>query len=105
MPKPFPFPITVGTDICHVKRIYKILTASGSAIGVGNGILDAKAKKFIYRVLTKEEVDEATRMGRLRMSMLENETPSPEDFKQISAMARFLGGRYVFSPITRYSLD
>ena len=45
MPRPFPFPINVGTDICSVQRIFGILKAQN-----GNG-----ADAFLRRILTDQE--------------------------------------------------
>lgn len=46
MPKPFPFPIRIGTDICHITRIFNILTNE-------NG---RKAQAFVSKVLTEQEI-------------------------------------------------
>jgi hypothetical protein len=43
MPKPFPFPVNVGTDICHRLRILDILKERRIA------------RRFIQRILTEEE--------------------------------------------------
>lgn len=45
MPRPFPFPINVGTDICSVHRIFNILKAQN-----GTG-----ADAFLRRILTDQE--------------------------------------------------
>ncbi len=46
MPKPFPFPLNIGTDICHSPRIFTILRQKRIA------------RRFIKRVLTEEEIIE-----------------------------------------------
>jgi len=43
MPKPFPFPITLGTDICHRPRILDVLKANKNS------------KRFVDKVLVPEE--------------------------------------------------
>jgi NOL1/NOP2/fmu family ribosome biogenesis protein len=45
MPRPFQFPINIGTDICSVQRIYNILT-------VNNG---TRAEAFLRRIFTEKE--------------------------------------------------
>jgi hypothetical protein len=45
MPRPFQFPINIGTDICSVQRIYNILT-------VQNG---RRAEAFLRRIFTEKE--------------------------------------------------
>lgn len=40
--RPFPYPLNIGTDICHIPRIYSILNS-------------ARAARFVRRVLTEEE--------------------------------------------------
>lgn len=46
MPRPFPFPLTIGTDICSIPRIYAILHHP-SKVNQGT--------KFIDRIFTEEE--------------------------------------------------
>ncbi|KAK2059878.1 hypothetical protein LY76DRAFT_433083 [Colletotrichum caudatum] len=41
-PRPFPFPINIGTDICQVSRVYRLLASDRGA-------------SFLRRVLTKDE--------------------------------------------------
>ena len=50
MPRPFPFPINVGIDICSVQRIFRILAEKERSSG----------HKFIKRILTKREYDPET---------------------------------------------
>jgi hypothetical protein len=51
MPRPFPFPFNIGTDVCHIPRVLNILKAHG-------GI------RFVRRILTEKERDESnTRFG------------------------------------------
>ena len=45
MPRPFPFPINVGTDICSVQRIFNILKAQNSS----------GSDAFLRRILTDQE--------------------------------------------------
>ncbi|KAK2034394.1 hypothetical protein LX32DRAFT_394843 [Colletotrichum zoysiae] len=41
-PRPFPFPINIGTDICQVSRVYRLLASDRGA-------------SFLRRVLTEDE--------------------------------------------------
>ncbi|GJC79104.1 4'-phosphopantetheinyl transferase B, mitochondrial [Colletotrichum liriopes] len=41
-PRPFPFPLNIGTDICQVSRIYRLLASDRGA-------------RFLQRVFTKDE--------------------------------------------------
>jgi len=45
MPRPFPLPVNVGNDICHVQRIFYMLTASPKG----------RAKALVRRILTVQE--------------------------------------------------
>jgi hypothetical protein len=45
MPRPFPYPITIGTDICSVQRIFNILKAQNSS----------GANAFLRRILIEQE--------------------------------------------------
>ncbi|RFU28262.1 hypothetical protein B7463_g8088, partial [Scytalidium lignicola] len=52
-PIPFPLPFTIGTDICHIPRIFSILTSS-------NNYKNRKiAHRFIRKLLTEEEYEES----------------------------------------------
>ncbi|ROT40653.1 hypothetical protein SODALDRAFT_321961 [Sodiomyces alkalinus F11] len=42
-PKPFPFPLNVGTDICRISRIFRVLAGR-------------RATRFVSRILTPEEI-------------------------------------------------
>jgi hypothetical protein len=57
-PKPFPFPINVGTDICSVPRIFSILTKRGKAEPFLRQILSVQERNQ----LTHEKVIEPTRL-------------------------------------------
>ncbi|KAL3427299.1 holo-acyl-carrier-protein synthase [Phlyctema vagabunda] len=46
MPRPFPFPINIGNDICRISRIREIL---GHQTGVGHG------RRFVDRIFTEDE--------------------------------------------------
>jgi hypothetical protein len=50
MPRPFPFPFNIGTDICSIPRILKILKG-------------VSGRRFVRRVLSEREREEA--IGRL----------------------------------------
>lgn len=41
-PKPFPVPLTVGTDICQISRIFRVLAS-------------ARGSRFVDRILTPDE--------------------------------------------------
>ena len=46
MPKPFPAPISIGTDICHIPRILNIITKEHGR----------KASRFVSKILTNDEI-------------------------------------------------
>jgi holo-[acyl-carrier protein] synthase len=46
-PLPFPFPLRVGTDICQISRIYRLLAGP-------------RGPRFIRRVLTVDELEQKT---------------------------------------------
>jgi hypothetical protein len=46
MPKPFPFPLNIGTDICSIPRIQKIFLQA------------TRGPRFVKRILTKRERQE-----------------------------------------------
>ena len=45
-PPAFPFPLNIGTDICHIRRIYDILRTP-------------RASRFVGRILTEAERQQA----------------------------------------------
>jgi phosphopantetheinyl transferase (holo-ACP synthase) len=47
MPRPFPFALGIGTDICSVKRIYRILTKP-----------EGRAQQFIRHFFNHTEIRE-----------------------------------------------
>ncbi|KAK4460941.1 hypothetical protein QBC42DRAFT_331205 [Cladorrhinum samala] len=49
-PLPFPLPISIGTDLCRISRIYEIIGSSAP-----------RAQRFIRRVLTPEEIEACLR--------------------------------------------
>jgi phosphopantetheinyl transferase (holo-ACP synthase) len=58
MPRAFPYPITIGTDICQISRIYHILTKGDSRY----------TKLFQKRILTpREQTAHADRLKALRI--------------------------------------
>lgn len=52
-PRAFPFPLNIGTDICHIRRIYDILRTP-------------RAGRFVGRILTEAERQQAA--SRLALS-------------------------------------
>jgi holo-[acyl-carrier protein] synthase len=52
-PRAFPFPLNIGTDICHIRRIYDILRTP-------------RAARFVGRILTEAERQHAA--SRLTLS-------------------------------------
>jgi phosphopantetheinyl transferase (holo-ACP synthase) len=50
MPRPFPFGLNIGTDICHIPRIWNILFDKGSASSAGH-----RAERFVTKVLNEHE--------------------------------------------------
>jgi hypothetical protein len=74
MPLKFPYPITIGTDICQISRIYNLLTKGDSKY----------TRLFLKRLLTKrEQTIQAERLRPLRtylsrLSQIEGESePAP----------------------------
>lgn len=62
-PRPFPLPLSIGTDICQISRIYSILAGSRGA-------------RFVSRVLAPEELA-AARLVRPAVAALLARTPAP----------------------------
>lgn len=74
----FPFPLNIGTDICHIARIYDILVTP-------------KAGRFVGRILTEgERRHAATRLAALSAKALTGDgVRDPEVWKT----AAFVAGR------------
>ncbi len=94
---PFPFPLHVGTDVCHIARIHAILSTP-------------RAPRFIRRVLAREEL---VRPRQAIAKILEPGTPAPVSGGTRSRLAAetadpkaspmwdaavFMSGRYVSPP-------
>ena len=94
---PFPFPLHVGTDVCHIARIHAILNTP-------------RAPRFIRRILAQEELARPrqaiariiapgtpTPVGGGARSRPADETADPQASPTWDA-AVFMSGRYVFIP-------
>jgi holo-[acyl-carrier protein] synthase len=88
-PKPFPFPITVGTDICQISRIFRVLAS-------------ARGSRFVDRILTPSEraASAVLRDGKLKPALLQAgdlDGGSWADLKraepQLWKKAQFMAGR------------
>jgi holo-[acyl-carrier protein] synthase len=90
MPRPFPFALGIGTDICHVGRIYRIITKP-----------EGRAQQFIRNVLNPTEIREHA--SKLKFAVeLDTMKAMGKQFsdlrrKEVAAkawpLAQFLGGR------------
>lgn len=94
---PFPFPLNVGTDICQISRIHRILSGG-------------RARRFVRRVLAPQEVFHPSVFQREALAWLVREEPkasrhaSLEDQGKgteatklgpdLRKAAEFLAGRY-----------
>ncbi|KAI0110125.1 hypothetical protein F4814DRAFT_425879 [Daldinia grandis] len=87
----FPFSFGVGTDICQISRIYKI-------------IAQQKGSNFIHRVLTKDEINSVRGASHIlepiysRQRLPESELfpngNAEEEIPAIATAARFMAGRW-----------
>jgi holo-[acyl-carrier protein] synthase len=68
--RPFPFPFNVGTDICQISRIHKILVSP-------------RAQRFVRRVLAPEEQQARTTFG----------LHAPDGHQQTQSLSAGLSGR------------
>ncbi|KAH6672788.1 hypothetical protein F5X68DRAFT_215025 [Plectosphaerella plurivora] len=89
-PKPFPFPLNVGTDICQISRIFRVLASP-------------RGSRFVDRILTPSErsASVALRDGLLKPISLrpgELDSGSWTDLKnaepQLWKKAQFMAGRF-----------
>lgn len=104
MPKPFPYPLNIGTDIVHVKRIYDILTQykllktlrvnENEAVTFTRKLV---GRRFVHWVLNNQEIDDAVSRERIHFPSLAAFDKTDAAAKQrMDAMAKFLGGRFVY---------
>lgn len=82
---PFPFPLRVGTDICQISRIQRILQSP-------------RAPRFVRRVLTAEEIsrpdqDPLTITLKATESRLAQGQESNAPTSQLQKAAAFMAGR------------
>ncbi|KAK1988668.1 hypothetical protein LZ30DRAFT_469552 [Colletotrichum cereale] len=90
-PRPFPFPLNIGTDICQISRVYRLL-ASG------------RGARFLQRVFTKDEralVPADPPSGHPSSSTTKPETSQNGDFQALKKhnpllwkKATFVAGRF-----------
>jgi holo-[acyl-carrier protein] synthase len=90
MPRPFPFALGIGTDICHIPRIQKILTnPKGSAQHFFRKVLNP-AETLAYKSWLKVAVElDALKADEKQYS----EIPEKVIHAKVWPMARFLSGR------------
>lgn len=77
-PRPFPFPLRVGTDLCHVKRISQIIKEKE------NGNSGRPLEQFLSKILTHPE------RAYFRQRFGNNEAV----FRNLQNASQFLAGRY-----------
>ena len=73
--RPFPLPISIGTDICSINRVRAILSKG-----------DNNLKRYLRRFLTpREQIEVLRRYGSADLA----------DPKTLGILSHFLAGRYV----------
>lgn len=90
MPRPFPFALGIGIDICHVSRIYNLLTKPNRS-----------AQKFLLKLLNPTEVraseswlKAAVELDTLKADKIQySEIPRTVVHAKIWPLARFMSGR------------
>lgn len=90
MPRPFPIALGIGTDICHVPRIYRLLINPNRS-----------AQHFVTRFLNSTEIraSESWLKVAVDLDALKADEKQYSEFqgKEMNAkvwpLARFLGGR------------
>ncbi|KAF2995076.1 hypothetical protein E8E13_002848 [Curvularia kusanoi] len=88
-PRPFPFPLRIGTDICHIPRMRKLIT------GKDNGDKGRLINALLRRILTHpERVYFRNRFG-------SNEAI----YADINPAAKFLAGRFAAKEACRKACD
>lgn len=78
-PRPFPFPLRVGTDLCNVPRIRSMVTQKT------NGNKGPTLYAFLNKILTHPE----------RSYFRERFGTDEAIFRNVDNVARFLAGRHV----------
>lgn len=121
---PFPQPLRVGTDVCQVSRVYRILTSGGPA--------RRRGARFVERLLAPREREPARLRAEVAwlLSPSSSSSPGREGQRRLAAIpgqekekgqgqgvvmvaggrrdarvwkaAEFLAGRYVFSSVLPY---
>lgn len=86
MSRPFPLAFSIGNDVCHIPRIRAILTNP------------FKAERFVNKILNKEEVkNNQNRLEVLmRVAGKDHGLYGRTEREDVSELANFLAGRYVF---------
>jgi phosphopantetheinyl transferase (holo-ACP synthase) len=78
-PRPFPFPLRVGTDLCSVPRLRSLITKAQ------NGNKGPPLNAFLHKILTHPE----------RSYFRERFGNNEAVFRNVDNVAQFLAGRYV----------
>ncbi|KAI2617041.1 hypothetical protein GGS26DRAFT_596649 [Hypomontagnella submonticulosa] len=85
--------ISIGTDICKINRIYRILSG-------------AKGDRFVHRILTQEEI-RAAQARNIPKSILTQdygrEKFEKSDSSKLERAAEYIAGRYVSEPIRAFA--
>jgi holo-[acyl-carrier protein] synthase len=71
--RPFPYPFSIGTDICHINRIFTLLCRPQGS----NQINQCKLEQFLNKCLTGVEIDLFRKHG----------PPSHQEWKVASHLA------------------
>lgn len=90
MPRPLPFALGIGTDICHVPRIYRLLTKQNRS-----------AQHFVLKSLNPAEIRAcgswlkvAAELDALKADGKQySEIPEKVMNAKVWPLARFMGGR------------
>jgi hypothetical protein len=90
MPRPFPFALSIGTDICHIVRIYNILTHPR-----------VRAQLFVRKVLNPAEIlaseswlKSAAELDSMKTDeKIYSDIPRKAIHSKVWPMAHFLSGR------------
>jgi hypothetical protein len=90
MPRPFPFALGIGTDICHVSRIYRLLTKPNRS-----------AQQFVLKFFNPTEIRAygswlkvAAELDALKADGKKySEIPGNVMNAKVWPLARFMGGR------------
>ncbi|KAF1813302.1 hypothetical protein P152DRAFT_313674 [Eremomyces bilateralis CBS 781.70] len=86
--RPFPLPIRIGTDICHIPRIAYLLTPHSSP----SSLRSHRLTRFVTRLL--HPIEAAHFWNRYRRAVEEVPDPGDRDAGARAWTSRFLAGRW-----------